>query len=64
LFACRAEQLTDLAENLAIKAVPKFHFYKAGQLLEQFPTRDRETIAKAINKHAGYEVLHLSEAHA
>lgn len=53
----RGEQLTDLAEALAIRAVPKFQFYKDGKLLEQFPSRDRHTIASAINKHAGFEVL-------
>jgi hypothetical protein len=54
------EQLTELAETLKIKAVPKFQFYKDEVLLEQFACRDRVTITNAINKHAGFEVLSVN----
>ncbi|KAG6534144.1 hypothetical protein ZIOFF_008028 [Zingiber officinale] len=33
-----------VAERLRIRAVPLFHFYKNGVLLEAFPTRDKERI--------------------
>lgn len=34
-----------------MQAVPLFHFYKDGILLEAFPTRDKERIIAAINKY-------------
>eukprot|EP00884_Botryococcus_braunii_P011798 jgi/Botrbrau1/20619/Bobra.113_1s0044.2 len=53
------EELTDLALKLDITGVPKFHFYKDGELVDAFTTREKAIIIKAINKHAGYEVLQL-----
>lgn len=34
-----------------LQAVPLFHFYKDGVLLESFPTRDKERIIAAILKY-------------
>lgn len=55
---CRYEELSDLSEKFKIRAVPLFYFFKGGQVLEKFATRERRRIAAAINQHAGYEVLH------
>lgn len=46
------EEQSELAEKLKIKVVPLFHFYKDGQLLEAFPTREKTKILEAICKHA------------
>ncbi|KAK9792735.1 hypothetical protein WJX73_001490 [Symbiochloris irregularis] len=51
-----AEEFTELGERLRIKVVPSFYFYKGGQLVDQFATRDRQRIAAAINKHLGDDV--------
>ncbi|KAK9805662.1 hypothetical protein WJX72_010705 [[Myrmecia] bisecta] len=51
------DEETDLAHKLKIKNVPLFCFYKGGELVEQFATRERRRIAQAINKHVGHEVL-------
>ena len=56
-MVCRAEEKTDITEKLRIRAVPLFHFYKGGELLEQFPTREKSRIAEAIKKFAGVDVL-------
>ncbi|XP_076925468.1 thioredoxin-like 4, chloroplastic [Bidens hawaiensis] len=45
------DEQSDIAERLRIKAVPLFHFYKNGTLLEAFPTRDKERIKAAIEKY-------------
>lgn len=45
------DEQSEVADRLRIKAVPLFHFYKDGVLLEAFPTRDKERIIAAINKH-------------
>ncbi|KAF8405025.1 hypothetical protein HHK36_009921 [Tetracentron sinense] len=42
------DEQSEVAERLRIKAVPLFHFYKGGVLLEAFPTRDKERIVTAI----------------
>ena len=57
LVVCRAEEKTDITEKLRIRAVPLFHFYKGGELLEQFPTREKSRIAEAIKRFAGVDVL-------
>jgi thiol-disulfide isomerase/thioredoxin len=54
---CRYEELSDLSEKFKIRAVPLFYFFKNGEVVEKFATRERRRIAKAINEHAGYEVL-------
>lgn len=46
------DEQSEVAERLRIKAVPLFHFYKDGVLLEAFPTRDKERIIAAIIKHS------------
>lgn len=46
------DEQSEVAERLRIKAVPLFHFYKNGVLLEAFPTRDKEKIVAAILKYA------------
>lgn len=45
------DEESEVAERLRIKAVPLFHFYKDGVLLESFPTRDKERIIAAILKY-------------
>lgn len=35
------------------QVVPLFHFYKDGQLVESFATRERTKILEAICKHTG-----------
>ncbi|ERN00622.1 hypothetical protein AMTR_s00091p00126620 [Amborella trichopoda] len=45
------DEQTEVAERLKIRAVPLFHFYKNGKLLEAFPTRDKERIVAAILKY-------------
>ncbi|XAR61886.1 Peptide-N(4)-(N-acetyl-beta-glucosaminyl)asparagine amidase [Bertholletia excelsa] len=45
------DEQSEVAERLRIKAVPLFHFYKNGVLLEAFPTRDKERIVSAILKY-------------
>ncbi|CAL8465367.1 g4903 [Coccomyxa elongata] len=51
------EELSDLSQKFKIRAVPLFYFFKNGEVVEKFATRERRRIAKAINTHAGYEVL-------
>ena len=57
--ACRADEATDLGEKLRIRNVPLFQFYKDGELLDQFATRDKKRIGNAINTHVGWEVCHF-----
>jgi thioredoxin 1 len=45
------DEQSDIAEKFKIKVVPLFHFYKKGELVEQFPTRDKARILQAIYKH-------------
>ncbi|KAK6245254.1 hypothetical protein SCA6_008344 [Theobroma cacao] len=45
------DEQSEVAERLRIRAVPLFHFYKNGVLLEAFPTRDKERIVEAILKY-------------
>ncbi|KAL6995514.1 hypothetical protein U1Q18_048692 [Sarracenia purpurea var. burkii] len=45
------DEQSEVAERLRIKAVPLFHFYKNGVLVEAFPTRDKDRIAAAIRKY-------------
>lgn len=46
------DEQSEVADRLRIKAVPLFHFYKDGVLVESFPTRDKERILAAIEKYA------------
>ena len=55
------DEETDLAHRLEIRAVPQFDFYKGGQLVDRFATRDKARIAEAINRHAGEGTVELSE---
>lgn len=54
---CRYEELSELSQKYKIRSVPMFMFWKGGKVVEQFATRERIRVAKAINKHAGCEVL-------
>ncbi|KAG0630472.1 hypothetical protein M758_1G180500 [Ceratodon purpureus] len=45
------DEESDIAEKFRIKLVPLFHFYKNGELVESFPTRDKAKILEAIYKH-------------
>ncbi|GMI82631.1 hypothetical protein HRI_001932400 [Hibiscus trionum] len=45
------DEQSEVAERLRIRAVPLFHFYKNGVLLEAFPTRDKERIIEAIKRY-------------
>ena len=45
------EEKTDLARFLKVRNVPLFQFYKDGEKVEQFATRDKERIASAILKY-------------
>ncbi|KAE9586816.1 hypothetical protein Lal_00005035 [Lupinus albus] len=49
------DEESEVAERLRIRAVPLFHFYKDGVLLEAFPTRDKERIVAAILKYSSLE---------
>lgn len=42
---------------LCLQAVPLFHFYKDGQLVEAFNTRDKQRILDTINNHLDGDVL-------
>ncbi|KAK1263173.1 hypothetical protein QJS04_geneDACA021713 [Acorus gramineus] len=44
------DEQSEVAEQLRIRAVPLFHFYKNGVLLEAFATRDKDRIDAAISK--------------
>ncbi|XP_030537884.1 thioredoxin-like 4, chloroplastic isoform X2 [Rhodamnia argentea] len=46
------DEESEVAERLRIRAVPLFHFYKNGVLLEAFPTRDKDRITEAILKYS------------
>ncbi|KAG0620376.1 hypothetical protein M758_4G211300 [Ceratodon purpureus] len=45
------EEQSDIADKFRIKVVPLFHFYKGGELVESFPTRDKARILETIYKH-------------
>ncbi|XP_077224504.1 thioredoxin-like 4, chloroplastic isoform X1 [Tasmannia lanceolata] len=45
------DEESEVADRLRIRAVPLFHFYKNGVLLEAFPTRDKDRILAAILKY-------------
>ena len=55
----RYDEATDLGEKLKIRNVPLFQFYMDNCLVEQFATREKQRIGRAINKHVGWEVCHL-----
>lgn len=50
------EEQSEVAERLKIKAVPLFHFYKDGKLVDAFPTRDKNKVIAAISKHTSNSV--------
>jgi len=54
-----ADQETDLSEELKIRNVPLFQFYRENELLEQFATRDKARIGNAINRHVGKDICHF-----
>ncbi|MCL7045217.1 hypothetical protein MKW94_013814 [Papaver nudicaule] len=50
------DEQSETADRLRIKAVPLFHFYKDGVLLEAFATRDKERILAAIRKYSSADI--------
>ncbi|CAM6128729.1 unnamed protein product [Calypogeia fissa] len=50
------EEQSEVADSLRIRAVPLFHFYKEGQLVESFATREKTKILQAICRHTGLEL--------
>ena len=58
--AARFEEKSEIADELKIRAVPMFCFFRGGKLVDQFATRERKRVAAAINHHAGHEVLQAS----
>ncbi|KAK9835317.1 hypothetical protein WJX81_001522 [Elliptochloris bilobata] len=54
------EEKSEIADELRIRAVPMFCFFRGGKLVDQFATRERKRVAAAINHHAGHEVLQAS----
>ncbi|KAI3895979.1 hypothetical protein MKW98_025770 [Papaver atlanticum] len=50
------DEQSETADRLRIKAVPLFHFYKDGVLLEKFATRDKERILAAIRKYSSADI--------
>eukprot|EP01018_Ginkgo_biloba_P029033 Gb_18396 [translate_table: standard] len=50
------EEQSEVAEHLKIKVVPLFHFYRDGELVEAFPTRDKSKIIAAICKHTSKSI--------
>ena len=56
----RFEEKSEIADELKIRAVPMFCFFRDGKLVDQFATRERKRVAAAINHHAGHEVLQAS----
>ncbi|RLM78676.1 thioredoxin-like 4, chloroplastic [Panicum miliaceum] len=49
------DEQSEVADRLRIKVVPLFHFYKDGELVESFATRDKERIIAAIRKYTSRE---------
>jgi len=49
------DEQSEVADRLRIKIVPLFHFYKDGELVESFATRDKERIIAAIRKYTSLE---------
>jgi len=58
------EEMTDLAKSLQIRNVPMFQFYRRGELIDSFATRDRKRIAEAINRHADRDEVHVNDLSA
>lgn len=50
------EEQSEVAERLKIKAVPLFHFYKDGKLVDAFPTREKSKLIDTIRKHTSTSV--------
>ncbi|KAJ1279645.1 hypothetical protein BS78_04G170000 [Paspalum vaginatum] len=50
------DEKSEVAERLRIKVVPLFHFYKNGELVEEFATRDKERIIAAIQKYTSADL--------
>jgi hypothetical protein len=45
-------EVTQLCKQYNVRSVPKFVFFKDGQQLESFSTREKAKVAEAILKHA------------
>lgn len=56
------EELSDIAERYRIKSVPLFHFYKDGELVEAFHTRDKERLLDTMNRLTHSDLV-ISEKH-
>ena len=55
----RFEEPTDLSEQLSIRAVPMFFFFKGGKEIDHFATREKGKIIDAIEKYAPGVDMHL-----
>lgn len=53
VYSEEEEEVTEIGRHYSVKSVPMFKFFRAGEELESFATRERARIAEAINKHAG-----------
>ncbi|KAK9835863.1 hypothetical protein WJX74_009714 [Apatococcus lobatus] len=53
------EEPTDLSEQLSIRAVPMFYFFKAGKEIDHFATREKGKIIDAIEKYVPGVDMHL-----
>ncbi|GAQ92843.1 hypothetical protein KFL_011640010 [Klebsormidium nitens] len=58
------DEQSDIAEDLRIKVVPLFHFYKGGKLVDSFATRDKNRLLATIYRHTNREseISKLSQA--
>ena len=56
---CRFEEPTDLSEQLSIRAVPMFYFFKGGKEIDHFATREKGKIIDAIEKYVPGVDMHL-----
>jgi thioredoxin-like negative regulator of GroEL len=52
VFDDEQEEVTQLCKQYNIRSVPKFLFFKGGQQVDSFSTRDKSKVAAAILKHA------------
>eukprot|EP00878_Enallax_costatus_P009146 GHUV01009560.1.p1 GENE.GHUV01009560.1~~GHUV01009560.1.p1 ORF type:complete len:233 (+),score=63.30 GHUV01009560.1:599-1297(+) len=46
------DEVTELCKKYNVRSVPKFIFFKAGQQVDNFSTRDKDKVAQAILKYA------------
>jgi thioredoxin 1 len=54
-----AEEVTDVGRKYNVHSVPMFKFFRGGDEVESFATRDKARVADAINRHAGAGTIEL-----